>query len=35
MPLVTDTSTLPEAGTVNVAVGPELARSTYVVDVVT
>jgi hypothetical protein len=35
MPLVTDTRTLPEAGTANVAVGPAVARSTYVVDVVT
>jgi hypothetical protein len=34
MPLVTDTSTLPEAGIVNVTAGPTLARSTYVVDAV-
>src|SRR5262245_5144719 len=34
MPLVTDTSTLPEAGIVNVTAGPPVARSTYVVDVV-
>ena len=35
MPLVTETSTLPEAGTVSVAAGPTVARSAYVVDVVT
>jgi hypothetical protein len=28
MPLVTDTNTLPEAGTVTVAVGPAVVRST-------
>jgi hypothetical protein len=34
MPLVTETRTLPEAGTVNVTAGPPVVRSTYVVDVV-
>src|SRR5262245_3383026 len=33
MPLVTDTSTLPEAGIANVTAGPPDARSTYAVDV--
>ena len=34
MPLVTETSTLPEAGTVNATAGPLVVRSTYVVDAV-
>lgn len=35
MPLVTDTSTLPEAGTVSVTAGPTVVRSAYVNDGVT